>query len=178
MTISSNFDETAPNSLRGTTFAGFGPPPPFGAPQIVKPLKHQKWIGQKWIWPKHDGQKWTGQKWKKWSNKDGPKRIGKKTVSAWSSGVRGLFATPCCVQGCTVHVGASRVRDPIPPQWRDQCRVHGELGTMEERPPVNHDFDREVVKGFGAVRSWTLTFAGHGRLLPCKTRAAADSRTP
>ena len=82
----------------------------------------------------------------------------------------GLFPTPC--QGCTVHVGASRV-------WgaeRDQSRVHGELGTMEERQPVKHDFDR-LSNGFGTARSvsWTLTFAVTRLPASLHTRAAADS---
>ena len=77
-------------------------PPPFGAAQIVKPLKHQfgpktglvknglatKWIGQKWIgqnWPgpKYDGQKWTGQKW-----------IGPKRSSPLGRGAQGIRAEP------------------------------------------------------------------------------------
>ena len=81
--------------------------------------------------------------------------------------VRGLFATPCCVQGCTVHVGASRVRGPIPAQWRDQCRVHGELGTMEERQAVNHDFDPAVVQGIRRCQVHVLDSDVRGHTAAC-----------
>ena len=60
-------------------------------------------------------------------------------------GVHAFLASSGAQESSPIDVDAARLGCAISFQWRDHCRVHGQLGSMEHRKPIGDDFQTTTV---------------------------------
>ena len=63
-------------------------------------------------------------------------------------GVHSFLASSGAQESSPINVDAARLGCAISFQWRDHCRVHGQLGSMEHRKPIGDDFQTTTVHAF------------------------------